>query len=38
MSDFLVINKAINKAYELLDNDIHNDIHKQHEFRLQTLI
>ncbi|POG59845.1 kinase-like domain-containing protein [Rhizophagus irregularis DAOM 181602=DAOM 197198] len=33
-----LINNAINRAYALVDYNVHNDIHKQHEFQKQKLL
>ena len=33
-----LVNAAVRKAYALVDYNIHNDIHKQHEFRCQTVL
>ncbi len=33
-----LINAAIDRAYTLIDYDVHNDIHKQHEFRQKTTL
>ncbi|PKB98727.1 kinase-like protein [Rhizophagus irregularis] len=33
-----LINNAINRSYALTDKNIHNDIHKQYEFRKQTIL
>ena len=38
MSYNLNVNAAINRAYSLTDYNIHNDIHKQYEFRQQTIL
>jgi hypothetical protein len=33
-----VVSAALNRSFALIDNNIHNDIHKQFEFRKQTLL
>src|SRR4051794_18856295 len=33
-----LVTAAINKSAALLDYNIHNDIHKKHEFRQQTIL
>ena len=33
-----LINAANNRAFNLTDTRIHNDIHKQHEFQKQTVL
>ena len=33
-----VVKAALNRSFALLDTNIHNDIHKQFEFRKQTLL
>src|SRR5437870_13311800 len=33
-----VVKAALNRSFALLDTNIHNDIHKQYEFRKQTLL
>ena len=33
-----LINAAISRAWNLIDTNIHNDIHKQHEFMKQTVL
>src|SRR2546421_1180514 len=33
-----LVSAAINRAYALMDYNIHNDIHKQQEFLLQTVL
>ncbi|PKC58395.1 kinase-like protein [Rhizophagus irregularis] len=33
-----LINNALNRSYALIDYNIHNDIHKQYEFRKQILL
>ena len=33
-----VVNAAISRADNLIDNSIHNDFHKQHEFKKQTIL
>ncbi len=33
-----LVNAAIDRAYALIDYDVHNDIHKWHEFYLKTIL
>ncbi|PKY29672.1 kinase-like protein [Rhizophagus irregularis] len=33
-----LINNALNRSYALTDYNIHNDIHKRHEFKKQTIL
>ena len=33
-----LVDAAINRAFALMDYNIHNDIHKQQEFLLQTVL
>ena len=33
-----VVRAALNRSYNLIDYNIHNDFHKQHEFRKQTIL
>src|SRR6266498_3513600 len=33
-----LVNAAIDRAYTLIDYDVHNDIHKRHEFYLKTIL
>ena len=33
-----VVNAVLNKAYNLIDYNIHNNVDKQHEFRKQTVL